>query len=314
MKKFALYNYQFERIVEPDDELKLEFPNWKYVNPDESFEHKQELFGQLFPTDAIKMLPFEFWCGKKFYIHKLIIPPTEDGIVVFNLSNKKIGHRTNANQEKEDYDDYPYVMIIIDNRPGVQRILIEQNGTVFRDPKTPAKILQTVFNKQLRRYLLTIELYAQYPAKDFWKEVHKHPEGFRKVIFHLPHLNLERLAKVTDKYFNVARQDWDSELDFAFTAPKGGVVRLDENNLRQKALTECMSMTGMPTSSDKRSIEMVTAGETKKHIWVGRDSYLTIHLADGIVGSLTSSQLEAFNDENPVNRLTKKLDEINENN
>lgn len=310
MKKFVLYNYQFERIIEPDDELKLRFPEWKYVNPDESFEHKQEIFGSLFPLNVGEKLPFEFWKGSKYYVHKLIIPPTEEGIVIFNLSNQKKGHRTNENQEIENYDDYPYVTVIIDNRPGIQRILIEQNATVFKDPKTVAAILQKTFNKFLTKHLLSIELYAQYPVKDFWNEVEKHPEGFRKVLFHLPHLNLERLAKVTDRYFNQARQDWDSDLDFSFTAPKGGVVHLDANNERQKALTECMSLTGMPTSKDKRSIEMVTAGESKKHIWVGRDSHIVIGIPEGTILGLTTQQLSAFADDKPISRLTRTLDNI----
>ena len=45
MKQFALYNYQFEPIYEPDQELKIQFPQWQYVNPDESFDKRQEIFG-----------------------------------------------------------------------------------------------------------------------------------------------------------------------------------------------------------------------------------------------------------------------------
>lgn len=310
MKNFALYNYQFERIIEPDNELKFAFPNWKYVNPDESFEKKQELFGRCFPKDSKRKLPFEFWNGKKFHVHELVIPPTEDGIIILNLSNKKQKHRINEELKQEAYDDYPYVMVIIDNRPGVQRILIEQNQSVFKDPKTPAKILQKAFNKEMMQHMLSIELYAQYPVKEFWKEVDNHPEGFKKVIFHLPCLNLERLTKVTDRYFTQAREDWQSSLDFSFTAPKGGKVSIDPNNPRQKALAESMSLTGLPTSPDKKSIEMRTAGETSEKIWVGRDSYLIFQIPDGILAALTSGQLAMFADQNALAKLRDKLDTI----
>lgn len=312
MKNFALYNYQFERIIEPSFEQKLAFPDCQYVNPDESFEKKQELFGRCFPKDCQRKLPFEFWNGQKFHVHELVVPPTEDGIVILNLSNKKKKHRTNEDLKQETYDDYPYVMVIIDNRPGVQRILIEQNKSVFTDPKTPAKILQKAFNKELMRYMLSIELYAQYPVKDFWKEVENHPEGFKKVIFHLPCLNLERLTKVTDKYFTQAREDWQSSLDFSFTAPKGGAVHLDPNNPRQKALAESMSITGLPTSPDKKSIEMRTNAKTSEKIWVGKNSYLIYQIPDELLAALTSGQLAVFAEENAIEKLRTELDTIND--
>lgn len=315
MKKFAIYNYQFERITEPDDEVMSKFPEWKYVNPDESFEHRQEIFGSLFPTEAKLVLPFQFDGGKKFYIHKLVIPPTEDGIVVINLSNKKKGHRINENQEKVDYDNYPYIKVIIDNRPGMQRILLEENGTVFREHKTPANILQKTFNKLLARHMLRIELYAQFPEKDFWDEVKKHPEGFRKVVFHFPKLNLKRLSDVMEEYFTTARQDWDSGLDLAFVAEKGEIVKISEANENQRTLAKCMSLTGQPTSKEKRkSIEMITAGIVKSHIWIGDKSYAIALIPEDVFTDLVDPQLGVFSTKCSTEKLINQLDKVNETN
>ena len=315
MKKFAVYNYQFERITEPDDEVMAKFPEWKYVNPNESFEHKQEIFGTLFPTDAKLRLPYNFDSGKKYYIHKLVIPPTEDGIVVFNLSNKKKGHRTNEKQEKEDYDDYPYIKIIIDNRPDMQRILIEQNSSVFKEPKSVAAILQKTFNKQLARHMLKVELYSQFPEKNFWDEVKKHPEGFRKVIFHFPKLNLKRLSDSVDQYFTKAREDWDSGIDLAFVAEKGTVLKLSEKNKDQKALAECMAKTGQPTTKDRtNSIEMITAGAAQRHIWIGKDAYILVPITEDVFTDLTNPQLGMYSKNEATTKLIKRLDKVNETN
>ena len=234
--------------------------------------------------------------------------------MVINLSNKKIGHRTNEKQEKENFDDYPYVKVIIDNRLGMQRILIEQNSTVFKDPKAVANILQKTFNKQLAKYMLRIELYSQFPEKDFWNEVSKHPEGFRKVIFHFPKLNLKRLSDSVEEYFTAARHDWESGIDLAFVAEKGEVLKLDESNERQKALAKCMATTGQPTTKDKtNSIEMITAGEAKRHIWIGKDSYVTVHITEDVFTDLVLPQLK-FNKNFSTEKLRIKLDQINETN
>lgn len=60
--------------------------------------------------------------------------------------------------------------------------------------------------------------------------------GTSKVTFHFPHLNLDRLTKVMDKYLKTAREDWDSDLDFTFGANEGGAVKIDPENSRQTAL------------------------------------------------------------------------------
>lgn len=42
MSKFAIYNYNFLRIIEPNEEHQLEFPDWENVNVKESFENRQQ--------------------------------------------------------------------------------------------------------------------------------------------------------------------------------------------------------------------------------------------------------------------------------
>ena len=43
MSKFAIYNYNFLRIIEPNPEYQIEFPGWVNVNVKESFDNRQQL-------------------------------------------------------------------------------------------------------------------------------------------------------------------------------------------------------------------------------------------------------------------------------
>jgi len=310
MAKFAIYNYQFEKIIESTTNgQKIDFTDGVYKDPDVAFEHRQEIFGQLFPETATKELPFQFWNGAKYHIHRLILPPSH-GLVAFRLSNKKRGHRTNEDLQKIEFDDFPCITIIIDNRPGIQRILIEQNQSVFKNIKTVARILQKVFNKQLMPNMLKIELYAQYPENAFWDVVKQHKEGFRKVTFHLPYLNLKRLSDTVDGYLTDARKAFDSALDFSFSAEKGMRLELDEKNKLQSALTKAVSLTGQPTSKDKPSIVLVTTGQNPSYIKIGKDAYVTTVIPEPTLKALTSDQLTIEGDSH-WDALEHKLDTLN---
>ena len=55
--KFAIYNYNFLRIVEPNPQLKIEFPDWRSVDVDESFRNRQQLLGNILRSDYLTPLP-----------------------------------------------------------------------------------------------------------------------------------------------------------------------------------------------------------------------------------------------------------------
>ena len=59
MSGFAIYNYNFLRIIRPNEEYQLEFPDWVKVNVQESFENRQQLLEELLLADFEKPFPFE---------------------------------------------------------------------------------------------------------------------------------------------------------------------------------------------------------------------------------------------------------------
>lgn len=57
MSGFAIYNYNFLRIIRPNEEYQLEFPDWVKVNVQESFENRQQLLEELLLADFEKPSP-----------------------------------------------------------------------------------------------------------------------------------------------------------------------------------------------------------------------------------------------------------------
>lgn len=282
MKKinFAIYNYNFLRIIEPNKQLQMEFPEWQVVDVEESFNNRQFLLGDILLSDYNTPYQFEN-AKKKKYWHVQVVKP-QDEVYVMRVANVTNVTITDEHLKSKNYADYRNCLVIIDNRPGIQRIAIERKTKAFSDTKTVAGILEASLCKLLRQKLLKVKLTAVYGTNVFWTTLNDYPDGFRKVRFHFPHLNLERLTKVMDKYLKTAREDWDSDLDFSFGANEGGVVKINPNNERQRALVEGASGGGV-------WIEMYPKGK-RLPVFCGKNQFVVMGADSKVFEELVSNE------------------------
>lgn len=280
MAKFAIYNYNFLRIIEPNEQMRMPFPMSPRVNVEESFKNRQQLLRELLLADFEHPYQLENAKGTPYW-HRQIVKPQDDVYVmrIAHVSNVTI---TDANLKETDFDDYRNYLVIIDNRPGIQRIAIEHKPKVFKTSKPVSLILETTLCKLLKQKMLKVKLSAVYGTNVFWTTVKGHPEGFKKVSFHFPHLNLERLTNAMDKYLTTAREDWDSDLDFSFGANEGGTVKIDPKNERQRALVEGASGAGT-------YIRMVPNGK-RNPIYCGKNEYVMQEIDSDVFDQLTSRE------------------------
>ena len=278
--KFAIYNYNFLRIIEPNKQLQLEFPEWQKVDVEESFENRQQMFGDILQSDYHTPYQFESARGKQYW-HRQVVKP-QDEVYVMRVANVTNVTITDEHLTARNYADYRNCLVVIDNRPGIQRIAIERKTKAFSDTKTVAGILETSLCKLLRQKLLKVKLTAVYGTNVFWTALNDYPDGFRKVRFHFPPLNLERLTKVMDKYLKTAREDWDSDLDFSFGANEGGVVKIDPDNERQRALVKGASGGGV-------WIEMYPKGK-RRPVYCGKNQFVVMNVDSEVFDELVSDQ------------------------
>ena len=278
--KFAIYNYNFLRIIEPNKQLQLEFPEWQKVDVEESFENRQQMFGDILQSDYHTPYQFESARGKQYW-HRQVVKP-QDEVYVMRVANVTNVTITDEQLKSKDYADYRNCLVIVDNRPGIQRVAIERKTKAFSDTKTVAGILETSRCKLLRQKLLKVKLTAVYGTNVFWTTLNDYPDGFRKVRFHFPPLNLERLTKVMDKYLKTAREDWDSDLDFSFGANEGGVVKIDPDNERQRALVKGASGGGV-------WIEMYPKGK-RRPVYCGKNQFVVMNVDSEVFDELVSDQ------------------------
>lgn len=304
MAQFILYNYQFTRMVcKPEIDLFGETPI--QMTAEEAFPMKQEIFNSLFVEDYynrnknaerslmmnsfLKIRRNKEYHGIKFsnhnrnYPHKYLMPPTDD-IIILRIANPTKRCLINERFEKEEKFDYPNCIVIFDNRPGIQRLAIEVKSKVFKGEWTLCNILQRTLNELLKPYSLGIELMHLQESRSFWNYIQDrktYPNGFHKIKFHLPYLNLERLHDKVEQLFTQLRQSYNAKMDWEMTAPVGEELTIDEKDeLQRKQIAYMMEEVGGDT------IELIPNGSKQKRIWVGRNSPLYFWVSDTTIDRL----------------------------
>ena len=294
MSSYAVFNYQFGKIIKRTDELSLFSDEEMEMGADTAFPIRQEILDRIIIQDFQKKNSIHFhsqYSNEKVYLHRHVIPPT-DGITIIRLANKRSTTIVTKELEERTEDDYQNCIVIIDNRPGIQRILIENKKTAFNSVKQVERILQYTLNEMLHRYSLYIDLMHLQDPRAFWSlanDKRSYPNGFYKITFHLPHLNLERLRKVFDKVLVMSREVFDSDLEWSYKAQKGGELYLNEKNPYQQGLIEWM----MKEVGDE-NIKLYSNDDKRKAIVVGRDSFFTVGVSESTIRRLAE---EAVNRE-----------------
>lgn len=287
MSSYAIFNYQFAKIFRRNEEGMLFPDDDNGMDAEEAFPQRQEILGGIFAKDFQKSEKFAFqssYSREKVYIHRYVMPPT-DSIIIFRIANKHTTTIVTEELKEKQEEDYQNCIVIIDNRPGIQRILIENKKSAFQSVKQVARILEYSLNEMLYRYHLRVELMHLQDPRAFWQLVNdkrNYPEGFYKITFHLPHLNLERLRKVFDRVLVMSREVFDSDLEWSYKASQGGALPLDEKNPYQKELIEWMM-----GEIGSENIKLYSNAQKRKAIIVGRDSFLAIGISDTLIQRLT---------------------------
>jgi len=162
MATFAIYNYQFAKIIRRAREGRLFPKDAVEMDAEEAFPQRQQIFGALLENDynaeqEINKIKFINGRSDKEFIHRHLMPPTDD-IVVMRMANVRKTSYVNKNFNEDHIEDYQNCIVIIDNRPGIQRILIENKKRAFQDVKQVANILAFTFDQLLKPFSLKIEL------------------------------------------------------------------------------------------------------------------------------------------------------------
>lgn len=290
MAKFALYNYQFDKLPEEDF-----FGEPQLVNlSEDSFAHRQERFDEILIDDyrGRHLLTFSNKRGTQ-YIHRWLIEPT-DGVFIIMLLNNHKRKVHDLQLTENSVDDWRRCIVVFDNRPGIQRLAIEENKSAFKSVKTVENILSNTLRAALgSRFAISIRLDHLFNPSSFWDivfDARSYPKGFRRIEFKWSKPNLDRIAKRLS-FIHDGRKATNSAVTLTTDAGRASHLNINEDD-------EWLSDTVKGASEDGASIVLTANGTHSRKITVGKDSHRYITLPDKTISKMNPSQPSLFPSQN----------------
>lgn len=249
MSTYSIFTYQFQRIKK-GAELTLDLDYAPSVScTEEDWNHRQELFGSLFGGKDFYGNDLVFRRMESVYIHEVLY--NKYGVIVMKFANPKKRKINNIQLTEAEIDDYPWCYVIWDNRSDIQRLLIERKPSAWPNTKTRrgtkkvAELLAGNIDKWMTQKGIHFEVGdgPTYPRSTFWEVVSRHPEGFSRVHFSFPPLNLGRLLNLADNV-DAIRYETGGGFDADLKAVKDGVLTLSKNNPQTASLVDLSSAGG----------------------------------------------------------------------
>ena len=94
-----------------------------------------------------------------------------------------------------DVENQPFIYVLINNDPEIQKILIEDNKSAFYDTSAVKNILELAFSMQLSTSDLTIHIEPVVDKGTFWDYVKKHERSIERLDFEIVKPNLANISK-----------------------------------------------------------------------------------------------------------------------
>lgn len=175
----------------------------------------------------------------------MIIHWNDEDYFVLKVANKKLT-TIYKDFKSSDHPTEPFVYVLINNDPEVQKIAISENIQAFSNPLVVKNVLSKVFNKELKELGLSITINNLFDKQDFWKIIENNTNKITYIDFQFVRPNLAKISKSLNEVFRNFSKDLNShESHLSVKSPTNGVLEnLDKENKTLKGLTDYSSNGG----------------------------------------------------------------------
>lgn len=227
---FHIFRYHLNPLSNDSQQIEL-FPNEKKT-PEELKERKNEFFSET-------LHELDFYKDER---NPLKLEHSENEYFLIKLAQRKT---TRIVQDFEDFEitNEPFVYIIINNNPEVQKIAISENTEAFTEPKVVKNILEKLFNKGLKKWGLGVSVEELFKKESFWKFVQAHRQEIKLIDFKYIRPNMANISKSLPEDFRNFTDNVNSkESHIVLKAPENGILEnIDKKNEAINGLVEYTS-------------------------------------------------------------------------
>lgn len=119
----------------------------------------------------------------------------------------------------------PYIYIIINTDPQVQKIAISRNTEAFSTSSASKNVLDKILNKYLLPYCLSIEFEQMFQSDTFWSYVRKYEGRIKSIDFEIIKPNLSKISHtIKDSLKPLIESTNSHKTHLKLDAPKEGVL------------------------------------------------------------------------------------------
>jgi len=231
--RFHLFRYHLLPLTKNTQQIDL-FPE-EDLTPEFIRAHKNDFF-----NDVLLDLPQSRNSSNPLKLHN-----NENPFWLFKLANKKIAFIA-QNFEMHKVPTEPFLFVAINNNPEVQLIAISENLEAFSSPTVVRNILRDIFQKDLRKYGLNIEIEQLIDQQDFWKYIHRFQNKLTKIDFEFIKPNMANISGSLDEEFRDFANSVNShESHIIIAAPQNGLLEnINQENPEIRGLIDYASEGG----------------------------------------------------------------------
>ncbi|MFA6174800.1 MAG: hypothetical protein WC334_05900 [Kiritimatiellales bacterium] len=117
----------------------------------------------------------------------------DDDLMIIQLAVERDLKRTTKEFEEEVVENWPDILVAMNNRPDVQMCLIQEGGG-FQKTDTVAKLIEDNINTQLLHHQLSTAFEPIYEKKIFWDLVHRYEGKITQIEFELISPNMSNIS------------------------------------------------------------------------------------------------------------------------
>ncbi len=253
-KKRTIFHKFRYQILPISQHIQMEMFDERLSSLESLKAHKNEIFEET----LLNVQEFNF--ARAEVIHRILYH--EDHLIVLELGVNRSINRQLKDFSEETLDNWPSILVVINNRPDSQLVAIELDRKVFYRTTTVANILESNLNELLREKQLQVRFMPTFEKNQFWEIVSKYSERVVQVEFEMISPNLSNISKSlnldlaalrdstnTQETLLRLRSDKESHLTLspndtfinslvAYSAEGGGNVSLKIKGVKRKFKTE----------------------------------------------------------------------------
>ncbi|MBS4036163.1 MAG: hypothetical protein KGZ85_16995 [Ignavibacterium sp.] len=217
---YFLYRYQLVPITQ-----KIQMTLDLGINSYEDLVNKKnDIFKSFLSSKKVTLK------AKTEALYKIIYSDKDEFLIRIG-SHKKL-KRHNKEFNEESIEDYPNVLVYINNDSTKQFILIEKNNRAFTSPDVVATMLEQSFKNALLKYQLALYIKPIIEKREFWKVVKEYDQKIRQLTFELIKPNLSNISKTLSEDLKSLQSNTNSHnTKLELNSAKGQVLEnIDEDN------------------------------------------------------------------------------------